>query len=53
MGVGTVHGPYNPSKHEHEDVESTFLSPARIPRQIWKCIIQQHSDVSANDTAHG
>jgi len=28
--------------------ESSFLSPAQIPRQIWKGIIQQHSDVSAN-----
>jgi len=24
MGVGTVQGPYNPSKHGHEDAESTL-----------------------------
>jgi len=24
MGVGTVHGPYNPLKHGHEDAESTL-----------------------------
>jgi len=24
MGVGTVHGPHNPSKHGHEDAESTL-----------------------------
>jgi hypothetical protein len=53
MEVGTVHGPHNPSKHGHEDAESTFISPARIPRQIWKGFIQQHYDVSANDTTHG
>jgi len=34
MRVDTVHGPHNPSKHGHEDAESTFLSPARIARQI-------------------
>jgi len=34
-------------------VEFTFLSPAQIPRQIWKGIIQQHYDVSANNTTRG
>jgi len=24
MGVGTVLGPHNPSKHEHEDAKSTL-----------------------------
>ena len=24
MGVGTVHGPHNPSKHGHEDADSTL-----------------------------
>jgi len=33
--------------------ESTFLSPARIPRQIWKGITHQHSDVSGKATTHG
>jgi len=34
-------------------VESTFLSPAQIPGQIWKDITQQHYDDSANYTTHG
>jgi len=33
--------------------ESTFLSPAQFPRQIWKGIIQQHSDVSGKATTYG
>jgi len=36
MGVGTVHGPHNLSKHGHEDAESHYISHVPVPRQIWE-----------------